>query len=219
MDDEMVLHLRTDNSILAEFRENGVVQTKFITADALFESIRGSTHIPAIHTGLLPPNILSVRVGSDDIRYAVVEWMGEKADITYASTVYTGFPLPRLLFGFYVTSNGRISHVDLGVPALGKLSPDTPMFFYPLSNVMRFSLCTGSNPLPHIKDLRGLQNLPDYILSLPDNDDRFSESNNQMKLGHRDLMEHLQDKNRQYYYEHVLVPMPQTTLKNFLQEE
>lgn len=57
-----------------------------------------------------------------------------------------------------------------------------------------------------------------YILSLPDNDDRFNTQHNRLGLGHRDLMEHLCDKDRQYYYDHVLVPMPGVTLKNFISE-
>ena len=104
----------------------------------------------------------------------------------------------------------------MGVPALGKLTPETPMYYYPFSNVLRFSLCTGGNSIPHIKTMQSLQNLPEHILSWPDNDDRYNSAHNQFKMERRDLMEHLKDKDRKYYYEKVLVPMPGVTLKNFL---
>ena len=51
---------------------------------------------------------------------------------------------------------------------------------------------------------------------LPDNDDFYQERNNRLGMGHRDLLEHLRDKDRQYYYDQVLVPMPDTTLKDFI---
>ena len=92
------------------------------------------------------------------------------------------------------------------------------MFAYPFSNVNRFLLCTGANSLPRIPVLQSLQNLPGFIVSLPDNDDYFHEQYNRLGLGHRDLLEHLRDKDRTYYYDHVLVPMPGVTLKNFISE-
>lgn len=217
MEDEVVLHIREDKSILVEIREEGVVRTKVIDIDALLDCLTDSMDGIQIQTGVLPNNIISLSFG-DDSRYAVVEFPDEYADITYMSTTYEHFPLPRLLFGFKLENSGRISAVRLGVPALGKLTEKTPMFCYPFSNVYGFSLCVGANSLPHIPALYSLQNLPHYILSLPDNDDRFNTQHNRLGLGHRDLMEHLCDKDRQYYYDHVLVPMPGVTLKNFISE-
>lgn len=217
MEDEVVLHIREDKSILVEIREEGVVRTKVIDIDALLDCLTDSMDGIQIQTGVLPNNIVSLSFG-DDSRYAVVEFPDEYADITYMSTTYEHFPLPRLLFGFKLENSGRISEVNLGVLALGKLTEKTPMFCYPFSNVYRFSLCVGANSLPHIPALYSLQNLPHYILSLPDNDDRFNTQHNRLGLGHRDLMEHLCGKDRQYYYDHVLVPMPGVTLKNFISE-
>ena len=215
MEEELVLHIREDKTILVEIREKGMVRTKQINIDALLKCLTGSLGGIKIQTGILPANIVSLTF-NDDSRYAVVEFPDEYADITYMSTTYTHFPLPRLLFGFRLERSGRISAVNLGVPALGKLTEETPMFLYPFSNVNGFTLCTGSNSLPHIRTLQSLQNLPHYILSLPDNDDYFHGYNNRLRLGHRDLMEHLRDKDRQYYYDQVLVPMPGATLKKFM---
>ncbi|MBQ7726239.1 MAG: hypothetical protein IJT66_03750 [Clostridia bacterium] len=215
-EDEMILHIKEDKTVRLEIREKGRTRTKLISPDALFECIKGSIKQEPVFTGLLPRNILSLKIAEDGKRYAVVEYAYEKADIQYMETIYPDFPLPRLLFGFTLETGGRISGINLGVPTLGKLKEDTQMYLYPFSNVSRFRLCTGANSLPGIKNLQGLQNLPDYILSLPDNDDYFDASHNRLGLSHRDLLEHLRDKDRQYYYDHVLLPMPNTTLKNFL---
>ena len=217
MADEVVLHIREDKTILVEIREKGTVRTKIADIDALLDCLTDSMDGIQIQTGILPANIVSLTF-NDDSRYAVVEFPDDYADITYMSTTYAHFPLPRLLFGFHLEDSGRISAVNLGVPALGKLTDKTPMFCYPFSNVYRFSLCVGANSLPRIPALQSLQNLPHYILSLPDNDDRFNTQHNRLGLGHRDLMEHLRDKDRSYYYDHVLVPMPGVTLKNFISE-
>lgn len=215
--DEMVLRIREDKSIRLEFMEDGRMRTKVISIGTLTECIKGSLAGLQISTGLLPKNALSAAIESNNgQRYAVLEFPEERATVTYMQTEYPDFPLPRLLFGFRVESSGRISGVNIGVPELGKLTPATKMFFYPFSNVNRFHMCTGANSLPHIKSLQQLENLPYYILSLPDNDDFYQERNNRLKMGHRDLLEHLRDKDRQYYYDQVLVPMPNTTLKDFI---
>ncbi len=215
--DEMVLRLCEDKSIRLEFLEDGQKRTKVVSADTLTECIKRSLTTIRITTGLLPANAVSVAIDSNNgYRYAVMEFPDERATVTYMKTEYSAFPLPRLLFGFRVEDSGRISGVNIGVPDLGKLTLDTRMFFYPFSNVNRFYMCTGANALPHIQSLQQLTNLPYYILSLPDNDDHYQERNNRLGLGHRDLLEHLRDKDRQYYYDQVLVPMPNTTLKDFM---
>ena len=216
MNNEVVIRIKEDKSVRVEICENGSARTKVITPETLFECIKGSIVKEPISTGILPPNIVCVKANDAGMRYAVLEYQYDKADITYFKTEYKDFPLPRLLFGFRIEAGGRISAVNLGVPALGKLTPETPMYFYPFSNVAKFSLCTGSNSLPNIKTLQSLQHLPDLVLSWPDNDDRYSAQYNKMQMERRDLMEHLRDKDRQYYYDSVLVPMPKTTLKDFL---
>lgn len=215
INDEVVIHIKEDKSVRLELTENGKTRTKLISPQTLFDCIKGSLSSTPVEvaSGLLPSNIISVTGDESDTRYAVVEYLYETADITYMSTEYKDLPLPRLIFGFKVESSGRISEVKLGVPALGKLSPDTKMYYYPFSNVSRFSLCTGANALPNIKMLQNLENLPSYILSLPDNDDHYDDEHTKLKLGHRDLLEHLKDKDRQYYYDKVLIIC--TTVNNF----
>lgn len=218
INDEIVIRIKEDESVRLEITEKGKTRTKLIEPKTLFRCIESSLSFKPtpVSSGLLPPNIISVTGDDTGMRYAVVEYPYDTADITYMATKYPDFPLPRLVFGFSVESSGRLSKVKLGVPALGKLQPDTQMYYYPFSNVNRFSLCTGTNALPDIKSLQSLENLPGYILSLPDNDDHYQAENTRLGLGHRDLLEHLRDKDRQYYYDKVLIPMPGVTLKNFI---
>lgn len=217
MKNEIVLHIRDDQSIQLELKEEGITYTKVISIDTLSKCVKDSLKGISFQTGLLPDNALNVTWNSESgTRYVSMEFPEEFADITYMNTTYDNFPLPRLLFRFSVGNSGIISGVNIGIPGLGKLTLDTPMYYYPFSNVSRFSMCTGANSLPKIQSLQQLSNLPYYIFSLPDNDDHFTQRNNRLGLGHRDLMEHLRDKDRQYYYNHVLIPIPNTTLKNFL---
>ena len=105
-----------------------------------------------------------------------------------------------------------------GVAESGILRENSKMFVYPFSNVNNnFSLCTGDNELPAIKSPYSLSNMPDYILSLPDNDDYFNIRNNRLQLNHRELMEHLADKSPEYYYSDILIPSGKT-LADFYKE-
>lgn len=75
----------------------------------------------------------------------------------------------------------------------------------------------GRNALPEIKTPFSLSNMPDYILSLPDNDDYYNIRHNRLELGHRELMEHLADKSPEHYYSDILIPSGKT-LSDFYRE-
>lgn len=83
---------------------------------------------------------------------------------------------------------------------------DTPMFFYPFSNVHSDDrVCTGNNVLPRYRKISALRNFPRYLLGLPDNDDMYDREHNRLKLSHGELLEHLKDKDPTYYYTDILV--------------
>lgn len=215
--DELVLHIREDQKILLEFKEDGVVRTKVVSVDTMTNCFKDSIKGISISTGLLPEKALSFRsVIEGGKKYITLEFPEDKARIVYEGTEYPDFPIPRIVFGFSIDKNGRILSVNLGVPALGRFNPDTPMYKYPFSNVNGFGLCTGGNELPKITSLHQLVGVMYYIISMPDNDDFYRTENNLLNLGHRDLLEHLKDKDRQYYYDNILVPMDNKALKDFL---
>ena len=217
MKEEFILKFYEDRSIRVEFKEDKDTATKIIDVDTLLDCIRKSLITEEACSGLLPENVLSVNIDTKtDAKYVVIEFPLDKVDVTYMKTTYSDFPIPRLIFGFKIEGNGRIDKVNLGVTALGKLRPDTQMFKYPFSNVNGFELCVGTNELPHIESLHQLAGLPYFILSMPDNDDYYSVQKNALEMNHRDLLEALKDKDRQYYYDNVLVPMADKTLKDFI---
>ena len=139
-----------------------------------------------------------------------------RADVIYRDTEYRSFPLPRLIFGLRVLGNGKVADCSMGVVADETPTEDTPMFFYPFSNVYEDDrVCTGNNVLPRYKKLSALKNFPRYLLGLPDNDDMFDRRHNRKELERKELMELLRDKDPAYYYTDILVPN-RRTLSDFI---
>ncbi len=218
--DRLSIHISDAAEITVEERTNGVKKVKNISLDDLLVCIRSSLNeIKPVYRAILPKYALFYSCSPETGDFSVVtEYPYHKADITYMETVYSDFPLPRLVFGFKVSGDGKISKVYLGVTQNGILRENTPMYHYPFSNVgTEFTLCTGRNALPEIKTPYSLSNMPDYILSLPDNDDYFNIRNNRLELNHRELMELLADKTPEYYYSDILIPSGKT-LKDFYKE-
>lgn len=82
----------------------------------------------------------------------------------------------------------------------------TKMYHYPFSNVYDdLRVCVGNNVLPHFKSQTQLSKFPRFLLGIPNNDDFFKESHNRLHMSHRELLEHLKDKEPAYYYTDVLV--------------
>ena len=215
---ELILHIDPGSAtIKVESRSTeGSIITKRIGYHALVECIKGSLQREMVQSGLLPTGCISYDAGSSGYRSVSIEHLDRYADITYGNTVYPHFPLPRLVFRFGLHMGLRVQSCQMGVVAEGRLTPDTPMFHYPFSNVSGFHLCTGGNVLPECKSLYTLSSLSYLILEMPNNDDHFTSRNNRLKLEHRDLLEYMKDKSPDHYYEKVLIPSGRT-LKEFFQ--
>lgn len=218
--DRLSIHISENAEITVEERKNGVKSIKNIELNDLLVCIKSSLkEVKPIYHTVLPKNALFYSCSPETGDFsAVLEYPYTKADITYMETVYPDFPLPKLVFGFNVKGS-KIGRVYLGVTENGILRENSKMFIYPFSNVNEndFALCTGTNVLPQINSPYSLSNMPDYILSLPDNDDFFDIRNNRPQLNHRELMEHLSDKTPGYYYSNILIPSGKT-LANFYRE-
>ena len=214
MENEVVIHLRQDGSVYTEITENGLVTCKYIHADDLMEVLWKGITPKSFQTGLLPSNMIALSVCPNGSIWYAVDCGAEAADITYRTTTYPRFPLPRLVFAFKVQRE-IVTATRVCVPEPGKLTEDTPLYQYPFSNVNGFSMCTGNNPFPVVRSAGDAEQLPAFVLGLPDNDDLYTSDNTRLGLAHEDLMEHLKDKTQAYYYSHVLKPM-NATLKNFL---
>ena len=197
--------------IVEELKRDGAISFKEISPIDLYfmlnESYRSNE---VVDSGFLPEHCLSVSIGKAEKIFVL--WNPElRADMTYGETEYPNFPIPRLVFGIRVLDTGRVAGCTLGVMADEKPSPSSVMYRYPFSNVYEDSrVCTGNNVLPRYKKQAALVNFPRYLLGIPDNDDMFSPERNKLKLGHKELMEHLRDKDPAYYYTDILIPNGKT---------
>ena len=204
---ETVIRIREDGRVMVERDVGGIKSFKQIAPDTLVKCIDKSLLRGAMHTGLLPKNCVSFSSYDDGSREVVLLHAECRADISYYGTEYKNFPLPRLVFGFRLTAEGRVGSCRLGViDNSGRVKPDTEMYYYPLSNVQGFHLCTGNNTFPKCGSLHTLESLPYYIISMPNNNDHFSHSLNKPGLEMRDLLELLKDKEPSFYYSDVLIP-------------
>ena len=167
--------------------------------------------------GLFPSGLLSYSVSAMET-YVVIRYPMQKITYyyTFSETPYTNFPLPELVFGILLNKDHMVLRTLLRVLPQGSLSLDSPLYYYPLSNVHdNGEICMGKNGALIYDNLQALENYPQYVLSLPNNDDLFSTFHNNRRLRHSELLKVLAKKNPDYYYKHILVPVPGETLKDF----
>ena len=196
----------------------GVTVHKSLTPETFAKCIVGSQFDRVVRpSGLLPENCIGVSL-SEGLTQYFVRYPELYADVSYYGTLYERFPLPRLVFAFsYDKESRKVIGKRLCVVKDERLTPETPTYTYPFSNVHEDGcICTGNNALPVYKDPTRIATLADFILRMPNNNDMFSEDNNKLGLGYRDLLEHLKDKPPAYYYTDVLIP-DGSTLKNFFE--
>ena len=208
---ELIIRIQENGEVVVEEYKDGVKSYKAITPDSLLACINKSLLRGGVSSGLLPKGCISYTAHDNGDKDVCMLHVESVADITYYGSPYLNFPLPRLVFGFHLSGEGRISSSRLGVVANEiNLKPTTPMFVYPFSNVSGTKLCTGNNVLPKCQSLHTLTSLPYHILSMDNNNDHFSPSNNKQGLEMRDLLALLQDKPQEYYYSDILIPSKQT---------
>ena len=213
---ELIIRIKEGGTVAVEEIKDGVKSYKAITPDSLLECINKSLLRGTVYSGLLPRGCLSYTAHDNGNNDVCILHPDSRADITYYGTKYSDFPLPKLVFGFHISSEGRISQCRLGVVGNeSHLKPTTPMFVYPLSNVSGTHLCIGNNSLPRCQSLHTLGSLPYHILSMDNNDDHFRHDHNKPGLGMRDLLALLQDKPPEYYYSDILIPS-KLTLGDFI---
>ena len=104
----------------------GVISRKEICPEDLFQAIIHATDRKTfVSSGLLPKGCFSVEIcGSGAKRYCLL-CQQRYADITYHNTLYERFPLPKLVFGFQISEQGKVSNCRLGVVADEELKCST----------------------------------------------------------------------------------------------
>lgn len=216
---DMIIRISSERAEVEveQHSKNGVVTRKNISPASLSNCILTSRVDNESHpTGLLPESCIAAVMEKKYVYY-YIRYPELYTDFSYFGTEYPHFPIPRLVFCFkYLPAARKVAEVSLCVVKDERLTLDTPTYRYPFSNVHNnLSVCLGNNALPVYKDPARLHTLADYILRLPNNDDLFSEENNRLRAGYRDLLEQMKDKTPSHYYTDVLVGNGQT-LKNFL---
>ena len=215
MDREMIIKITEDRRILVQESDGLSLTHKEIEPQAFYDCIRNSLKHDGISSGLLPEGCFHFSVDANGTRHVAMEYRALYADITYEKTSYSDFPIPKMVFLFGVDQDGRITRREIGVTENKKITLNSKMYIYPLSNVTGFNICIGSNPLPKIEKLTQLAGIPQYILSMPNNDDHYSSDKNKLGLESRALYEHLKDKDTAYYYSDVLMESGKT-MKDFI---
>jgi hypothetical protein len=208
----------TGEKITVEERSNGVLSTKNITLDDLVDCFQsGVRDTKRFESGFLPEGCISFSL-SDSQKTLVLVNSSLRVDYTYFKTVYENFPLPRMVFAFDLNLYGQVTGAYMAVMADEKPKASTQLFKFPFSNVYHDGrICIGAgNELPAYKKLPALAGLPHHILSLPNNDHNYDRGGNRLKLGYRELLDHLWDKEPSYYYDSVLIPWKGKTLQNFM---
>lgn len=217
-DDMLVVRIAKDGKICVETEEKGITSVKYTDADSILKCLRASIRFDGrVDSGVLPQNCIAYSGDVNKNTFVAVSFEERMFDIMFEKTEYKNFPLPRLVFGFRIDSNGRVIRVRLGVTEEGRLTPKSKMFIYPFSNVSGFALCTGSNSLPEIKSLHQLNGLTYFILKMPNNYDMYRPENTKLNMDYRSLLDHLKDKDSRYYYDNVLIGMGKT-LNDFITE-
>ena len=170
MPEDMIVRISPGRNTITvqECSANGVVSYREIDPIEFYFALNGSC-ISNVYqrSGFLPEHCLHISMNAEERHYVI--WNPElRADVIYRDTEYRSFPLPRLIFGLRVLGSGKVADCSMGVVADETPTEDTPMFFYPFSNVYEDDrVCTGNNVLPRYKKLSALKNFPRYLLGLP----------------------------------------------------
>lgn len=192
------------NLVIDDYRGK-TVKHKVISMNTLVKLVEKNVEITTVNTGILPDRCVSYTEKQNGDRYVVMDLGKFRIDLIYENTKYEDFPIPRLLFGFVVDKNFKITKVNVAVADMGTLRENTKLYKYPFSNVSGFGMCIGDNVMPKIKSLRQLNGIPYYIFSMPDNNDRYTPDRTKLDMEYRTMLEFLKDKDEKFYYDNVLI--------------
>lgn len=208
-------YVNEDLNIVVDDCRGKTVKHKVISMNTFVKLVEKNVEITTVHTGILPDRCVSYTENQNGSRYVVTDLGKFRIDLIYENTKYEDFPVPRLLFGFEVDKDFKITKVNVAVSDMGTLRENTKLYKYPFSNVSGFDMCIGQNVMPKIKSLRQLNGIPYYIFSMPDNNDRYSPDRTNLNMEYRTMLEFLRDKDEKFYYENVLIPTGKT-LSDFI---
>lgn len=206
------------SNVSVALHDRAAVTTKQVRADQLIRLIAESTDTPGVQSGLLPPNCIGLNLSNSLDWTVFLHRPAGYADVTY-KTAYSHFPLPDLIFRFQFRLGERVRSAAVVVTGSGPLQADSPLYWYPFSNLYRNNtFCLGNNLLPRCKQMAQLPQVMEFVLSLPNNDDFFLRENNRKRLPQDELYAYLDGKEPEIYGKEILVPR-KGSLRDFLSEE
>ncbi len=212
----MNFRINNELNVEADFAAGKTRKHKVIDLNRFCDIIAGASEMSECNTGLLPEGCIAYReVPQTFDRFVVLEMKERRMDLTYENTLYRDFPLPRLIYGFWVDKSGKVKSISVTVVQKGRLAENARLYKYPFSNVNGYGMCTGANTLPTVSSLDKLEKMPYYIFSMPDNNDWYDARNTRLNMEYRNLLEFMKDKEPDYYYSDVLVPNGKT-LSDFI---
>ena len=197
------------NLVIDDYRGK-TVSHKVISPNTFAKLLEKNIEISTVQTGILPERCVAYRENHDGTKYVVIDVGRFRINLIYENTTYENFPIPRLLFGFFIDKDFRITGVKVAVADMGTLRDDTRLYKYPFSNVQGFDMCTGSNTMPKLRMLRQLNGIPNFIFSMPDNNDYYKPDRTKLNMEYRNMLEFLKDKDEKYYYDNVLISTGKT---------
>ena len=156
---DVILRLSpTRNTIIVEEQKpGGIAAYREIDPLELYYVINQSyASNDYLDSGFLPEHCLHLSMSATE-KYFVL-WNPElRSDVIYGDREYPNFPIPRMVFGVRVLENGKVAECSMGVVADEAPTMDTPMFFYPFSNVHSDDrVCTANNVLPRYRKISAL---------------------------------------------------------------
>lgn len=216
----MLLSLLDNNMCLVSYKDKDVCVEKYISADDFIKCISNSLNKKTeISTGFCPPGFISISI-TESQKYIVYQYPKLKENISYNGTEFKDFPLPAIVFGFFVNTLNYVSDVHIGVTELGVLSPDSKMYAYPFANVSGGNtdskLCVGNSRPMKIERLTDLIYVAEHYMLLDNNEDYYSYTRSRLNCHtHISLLNNLSNKTSKYYYKKVLIENG-LTLQDFI---
>lgn len=212
------IHLYEDRDTAdVDITEDSIIKHKLVSLTDLEQCfLRSKGEEKMRFEGLMPEGLISYSCSVTE-SYIVLRYPAQK--MTYFSTFadpYPDFPMPNLAFGILMNKDHMILRTFLRVLPQGHLTLDSPLYYYPFSNVYdNGEICMGKNEALTYDHLQSLENYPPYVLTLPNNADLFANLHNKRGWEYKELLHKLAKKKPDYYYKNVLVRVPGQTLKDF----
>ena len=180
-----------------------------------FDCIKNSVRHEGIRSGLLPLNCFHIKISDDGTRDFCLWHPYLRADISYFGTEYPDFPLPRLVFGFQVSPEGKVKGVAGWALSRTKYPMKIPPCTYILFRTWAASICVPGITISRFTKRPAPSGIFQPICCSCKQQRQFQRNQQQTAYALPELLNHLRDKDPAYYYTDVLIPNGKT-LKEFI---